>query len=77
MGKKHTSVVVLQIWPKFWWMLPMGARDNHTKYEPKTQRWRPETRVASNIPPFRNLQFSAKLSFFCPKSPWNLLKTAK
>ena len=37
MGENHSSVVVLRIWPTFWWMLPMGVRDNHTKYEPETQ----------------------------------------
>ena len=25
MGKNHNSVVVLWIWRKFWWMIPMGA----------------------------------------------------
>ena len=34
MGENHSSVMVLRIRPKFWWMLPMGVRDNHTKYEP-------------------------------------------
>ena len=58
------SVVVLQIWPKFWWMLPMGVRDNHTKYEPETQRWRPGTSIASARPPFQNQQFRAKISLF-------------
>ena len=69
MGKNHSSVVVLRIWPKFWWMVPMGVRDNHTKYEPKTQRWRPGMGIASAGPPFQNPQFMAKISFF-------LLKTA-
>ena len=68
MGKNHSSIVVLQIWPKFWWMLPMGVRDNHTKYEPETQRWRPGTGVASAGPPFQNLQFRAKISLFLPKT---------
>ena len=66
MGKHHSSVVVLRIRPKFWWMLPMGVRDNHTKQE--TQRWRPGTGVASARPPFRNLQFRAKISLFLPKT---------
>ena len=35
MGKKQNSVVVLRIWVKFWWMIPMGVRDNPTKYEPE------------------------------------------
>ena len=37
MGKSHRSIVVLRIRPNFWWMLPMGVRDKHTKYEPETQ----------------------------------------
>ena len=68
MGKNHSSVVVLRIQPKFWWMLPMGVRDNHTKYEQETQRWRPETGVASAGPSFQNLQFRAKISLFLPKT---------
>ena len=68
MGENHISVVVLRIRPKFWWMVPMGVRDNHTKYEPKTQRWRPGTGVASAGPPFQNLQFRAKISLFLRKT---------
>ena len=69
-GKNHSSIVVLWIRPKFWWMLPMGVRDNHTKYEPETQRWLPRTCVASAGPRFQNLQCRAKISlFFCPKPP--------
>jgi hypothetical protein len=62
MGKNQNSVVVLQIRVKFWWMIPMGVRDHHTKYEPETQRWRPGTGVASAGPPFQNLQFRVKIS---------------
>ena len=43
MCKNHSSIVVLRIRPKFWWMLPMGLRDKHTKYEAETQRWQPRT----------------------------------
>ena len=68
MGKKHNSVKVLQSRPKFWWMLPMGVRDNHTKYEPETQRWQPGTGVARAGPPFQNLQFRAKISLFFLKT---------
>ena len=68
MGKNHSSIVVLQIWPKFWWMLPMGLRDNHTKYEQETQRWRLGTGVASAGSPFPNLRFRAKISLFLPKT---------
>ena len=38
MGKNQNSVVVLRIWLKFWWMIPMSVRDNHTKFEQETQR---------------------------------------
>ena len=55
----------------------MGVRDNHTKYEPGTQRWRPGTGVASAGRPFQNLQFGAKIRLFLPKPPENLMKTAK
>ena len=69
MGKSHSSIVVLRIRPKFWWMLPVGVRDNHTKYELETQRWRPGMGVASTGPPFQNLQFRAKISlFFLPET---------
>ena len=64
MGKNQNSVVVLRICLKFWWMIPMGVRDNHTKYEPETQRWRPRTGVASGGPQFQKLQFRAKKSRF-------------
>ena len=67
MGKNQTSVVVLRIRLKFWWMIPMGVRDNHTKYEPETQRWRPGTGFASGGPRFQKLQFRAKNSHFWAK----------
>ena len=68
MGGNHISIVVLRIRPKFWWMLPMGVGDNHTKYELETQRWRPGTGVASAGAPFQNLQFRAKINLFLPKT---------
>ena len=36
MGKNQNSVVVLQIRVKFWWMIPMGVKYNHTKFEQET-----------------------------------------
>ena len=68
MGKNQNSVVVLQIRVKFWWMIPMGVKYNHTKFEQETQRWRPGTGVASAGPPFQILQFRAKISLFLPKT---------
>ena len=60
MGKNHSSIVVLRIWPIFLWMVPIGVRDNHTQYEPKTKHWRPGTAIASAGALIQNLQFSAK-----------------
>ena len=67
MGKNQNSIVVLQIWVKFWWMIPMGVKYNHTKFEQKTQRWRPGTGFASGGPQFQKLQFRAKNSHFWAK----------
>ena len=70
MGKNQNSVVVLQIKLKFWWMVPMGVKYNHTKFEQETQRWRPGTGFASGRPHFQKLQFRAKNShFWAKKSP--------
>ena len=46
----------------------MGVRENRTKYEPETTRWRPGTGVASAGPLFQNLQFRAKITLFLPKT---------
>ena len=67
MGKSQTSVVVLQSRFKFWWMIPMGVKYNHTKVERETQRWRPGTGVASRRPQIEKLQFRAKKSHFWAK----------
>ena len=64
MGKNQNSVVVLQIRLKFWWMIPVGVKYNHTKFEEETQRWRPGTRFASGGSQFQKLQFRAKNSHF-------------
>ena len=67
MGKNQNSVVVLRIRLKFWWMIPMGVKYNHTKFEQETQRWRPGTGFASGGPLFKKLQFRAKNSHFWAK----------
>ena len=67
MGKNQTSVVVLQIWENIWFMIPMGVKYNHTKFEQKTQRWRPGTGFANGGPQFPKLQFRAKNSHFRAK----------
>ena len=60
MGENQNSVVVLQIRVKFWWMIPMGVKYNHTKFEQETQRRQPGTGFASGGPRFQKLQFRAK-----------------
>ena len=77
MGKNQNSIVVLQIWLKFWWMIPMGVKYNHTKFERETQRWQPGTGFASGGPQFQKLQFTAKSSHFWAKKALNTFKTAK
>ena len=67
MAKNHNSVVELRIQVKFWCMIPMGVKYNHTKFEQETQRWRPGTGFASGGPRFQKLQFRAKNSHFWAK----------
>ena len=67
MGKNQTSVVVFWIWLKFWCMIPMGVKYNHTKFEQETQQWRPGTGSASGGPLFQKLQLRAKTSHFGAK----------
>ena len=66
-GQVWWSVVVLWIWLKLWWMIPMGVKYKHTTFEQETQRWRPGTVVASGGPRFPKLQFRAKNSHFWAK----------
>ena len=77
MGKNQNSVVVLQIRVKFWWMIPMGVKNNHSKFEQETQRWRSGTGLASGGPQFKKLQFGAKNNHFWAKKALEQLKTAK
>ena len=77
MGQNPNSVVVLWIRVKFWWMIPMGVKYNHTKFEQETQRWWPGTGSASGGPPFQKLQFGAKNSHFWAEKALNTFKMAK
>ena len=67
MGKNQNSVMVFWIWLKFWCIIPMGVKYNHTKFELETQRWRPGTGFAGGGPQFQKLQFRAKNSHFWAK----------
>ena len=64
MGENQNSVVVLRIRLKFWWMIPMGVKYNHTEFEQETQRWRPGTGFASGGPGFQNLSKMARKCLF-------------
>ena len=35
MGNNHNSVVVFRIRLNFWWMMPMGAKNNHKRVSQK------------------------------------------
>ena len=67
MGKNQNSVLVLQIRLKFWWMIPMGVKYNHTKFEQKNRRRRPGKGFTSGGPQFQKLQFRPKNSHFWAK----------
>ena len=77
MGKNQNSVVVLQIGVKFWCMIPMGVKYNHTKFEQETQRWRPghDSQLADLR--FKNCSLGPKAAIFGPKKARNTFKTAK
>ena len=69
------TIVLLRIPPKFWWMMPMGVRDNHTNFEQETQRWHPRMGVARGGPSFQKLsKIGEKFPFFwqfvCLPSVW-------
>ena len=67
MSKNHNSIVVLQIWVKFWCRIPMGVKYYHTTFEQETHWWRPGTGFASGRPQFQKLQFRAKKSHLWAK----------
>ena len=78
MGKNQNSVVMLQIWVKFWWMIPMDVKYNQTKFEQEKHsgggRER-DSQVADLS--FKNCSVGQKTTIFGPKKPWNTFKTAK
>ena len=75
MGKNQKSVVVLWIWLKFWCMIPMGVKYNHTKFEQKTQRWRERDSQVADLS-FKTCSLGPKIAIFGPKKHCNTFKTA-
>ena len=55
-----TLAVVLRIWPKFWWRIPMGVTYNHTKFGQESQWWQLGTGVVSGRLGFQNLSKVAR-----------------
>ena len=45
MGKNQNSLVVLQIRPRFWWMIAMSVKYDHKRFEQETQWWQPGTAI--------------------------------
>ena len=76
MGKNQNSVVVLWIRMKFWWMIPMGAKYNHTKFEQLNGGGRKRDSQVADLS-FNNCSLGPKTAIFGPKKPWNLFKMAK
>ena len=77
MGKNQNSVVVLWVWLKFWWMIPMGVRYILLKFERETQLWR--LGMGSQVADlgFKNCNLGPKTAILGPKKPRNPFKTAK
>ena len=69
MGKNQNSVVVLRIWLKFWWMIPMGVRDNHTKFEQKPNGGGREQLSHVVDLSFKNCNLGPKTAIFGQNSP--------
>ena len=75
MAKNQNSVVVLWIWLKFWCMIPMGVKYNHTKFEQDGGGRERDSHVADLS--FKNCSLGPKTAIFGPKQPSNRFKTAK
>ena len=60
MGKTENSVVVLWIWPEFWWTIAMGVKYHHTKFEQGTHCWWLGAGVACGGPKFQHVSKMAK-----------------
>ena len=75
--KNQNPVVVICIWLKFWCMIPMGVKCNHTKFEQESQRWRPGTGFARADLRFKPCSLGPKTAIFGPQKPRNTFKTAK
>ena len=78
MGKNQNSVVVLHIRLKFWWMIPMGVKYNHTNSLSKKLNGggrERDSQVADLS--FKKCSLGLKTAIFGPKKPWNTFKAAK
>ena len=70
MGNYYSLIVVLRIWPKFWWMLLVGVRDNHTSMSQKFNGGGRERASQVLELHFKISNLGLKISiFFCPNPP--------
>ena len=77
MGKNHSSIVVLRIWPKFWWMLLVGVKDNHTSMSPKFNGGGREQALQVPELHFKISNFGLKISLCFPQAPLELAQNGQ
>ena len=69
MGKNQNSVVGVQIRVKFWWMIPMGVKYNHTKIEQDISGGGRERDLQVADLTFKNCTLGPKTAIFGLKKP--------
>ena len=69
MGKNQISIVVLQIRVKFWWVIPMGVKYNHTNLSEKLNGGGRERDSQVADLSFKNCSLGPKTAIFGPKKP--------
>ena len=69
MGENQYSVVVLRIWLKFWWMMPMGVRDTTQSLSKKLNGGGREQLSQVADLGFKNCNAGPKTAIFGPEQP--------
>ena len=67
MGKNQNSAMVLRIWLKFWWMIPMGVKYNHTSLSKKLNGGGQEQPSQVADLGFKSCSLGPKRAIFGPK----------
>ena len=76
MGKNQNSVVALWVRWKFWWMIPMGVKYNHKKFQRLNGGGRERDSQVVGLS-FKNCSLGPKAAIFGAKKPWSTFKTAQ